>query len=81
MIDNQKLFKKKKALAEKLLERNVILIYDEVSPSLFVATDTMSANEVGKIVTEEGFKLSQPPLAGVFISDSMKKNGYWCFLR
>lgn len=81
MSDHTAMFEKKQALAEKLLERNIILIYADTSSSIFVATDTMTSDEVVKVIRELGFELSGTPVPGYFAAPEMKKNGYWCFLK
>lgn len=81
MNDHKAMFKKKRALAEKLLERNIILIYADTSSSIFVATDTLFSDEVVKIIREEGFELYGVPEYGYYTASEIKKNGYWCFLK
>ena len=81
MVDNQAMFEKKKALAEKLLKRNVILIYADTSSSIFIETDCLTSDEVVKLINEEGFELADSPEAGIFAAAEMKKNGYWCNLK
>lgn len=81
MVDNQAMFEKKKALAEKLLKRNVILIYADTSSSIFIVTDCLTSDEVVKLINEEGFELADSPEAGFYATAEMKKNGYWCNLK
>ena len=81
MVDNQAMFEKKKLLAEKLLKKNVILIYTDRSSSIFVVTDCLSSDEVAELINEEGFEITDSPEVGIFATAEMKKNGYWCFLK
>lgn len=80
-IDNKEMFEKKQLLAEKLLKKNIILIYADTSSSIFVVTDTMTSDEVVKLIKQEGFELSGVPVAGDYATSNMVKNGYWCFLK
>lgn len=80
-IDNKEMFKKKKLLAEKLFEKNIILIYADMSSSIFLVTDTMTSDEVVKLIKEEGFELSGVPVAEDFATPDTITNGYWCFLK
>ena len=80
-IDNKEMFEKKQLLAEKFFEKNIILIYTDTSSSIFVVTDTMTSDDVVKLIKEEGFELSGTPVAGDYATSDMLKNGYWCFLK
>ena len=80
-IDNKEMFEKKQLLAEKFFEKNIILIYTDTSSSIFVVTDTMTSDDVVKLIKEEGFELSSTPVAGDYATSDMLKNGYWCFLK
>lgn len=81
MCEINEMLEKKKALADKLLKKNVLLIYADISSSVFVATDCMSSDEVSKLINEEGFELADSPESGIFATAFMKKNGYWCNLK
>lgn len=81
MCVKNKMFEKKKALADKLLKKNVLLIYADISSSIFVATDCLSSDEVIKLINEADFELTDRPEPGIFATTDMKKNGYWCNLK
>ena len=81
MCVKNEMLEKKMALADKLLKKNVLLIYADISSSIFVATDCLSSCEVAKLINEEGFELADSPEAGYYATAFMKKNGYWCNLK
>lgn len=81
MCKENEMLEKKMALADKLLKKNILLIYADTSSSIFVATDCLSSDEVAKLINEQGFELSDSPDAGYFATAFMKKDGYWCNLK
>ena len=81
MCKENEMLEKKMALADKLLKKNILLIYADTSSSIFVATDCLSSDEVTKLINEQGFELSDSPDAGYFATAFMKKDGYWCNLK
>lgn len=81
MCENNKMLEKKMSLADKLLNKDVLLIYADISSSIFVVTDCLSSDEVAKLINEEGFELADSPEFGIFATAFMKKNGYWCNLK
>ena len=78
MCEKNEILEKKMALADRLLKKNILLIYADISSSVFVATDSLSSDEVAKLIIGEGFELADSPDAGYFATAFMKKNGYWC---
>lgn len=81
MCVKNEMLEKKMALADRLLKKNILLIYADTSSSIFVATDSLSSDEVVKLINEEGFELTDSPDAGYFATAFEKKNGYWCNLK
>ena len=81
MCVKNEMLEKKKALADRLLKKNILLIYADTSSSIFVATDSLSSDEVVKLINGEGFELTGSPDAGYFATAFMKQNGYWCNLK
>jgi len=81
MCGKSEMLEKKKALADKLLKKNILLIYADISSSVFVATDSLSKDEVAKLIIEEGIELADTPDAGYFATAFMIRNGYWCNLK
>lgn len=81
MCEKNEMLEKKMALADRLLKKNILLIYADISSSIFVATDSLSSDEVAKLIIGEGFELADSPDAGYFATAFMKKNGYWCNLK
>lgn len=81
MCVKNEMLDKKMALADKLLKKNIMLIYADISSSVFVATDCLSSDEVAKLVKDEGFELADSPEFGYYATAFMKKDGYWCNLK
>lgn len=81
MCVKNEMLEKKMALAGRLLKKNILLIYADISSSIFVATDCLSSDEVAKLINDEGFELADRPEAGYYATAFMKKNGYWCNLK
>ena len=81
MCVKNEMLEKKMALADRLLKKNILLIYADTSSSIFVATDSLSSDEVVKLINEEGFELTDSPDAGYFATAFEKKHGYWCTLK
>lgn len=81
MCKENEMLEKKMALADKLLKKNILLIYADISSSIFIATDSLTSDEVARLIIEEGFELADSPDAGYFATGFMKKNGYWCNLK
>lgn len=81
MCKENEMLEKKNVLADKLLKKNVLLIYANISSSIFVATDCLSSDEVAKLIKDEGFKLADSPEFGYYATAFMKMDGYWCNLK
>ena len=81
MCKENEMLEKKMALADKLLKKNILLIYADTSSSIFVATDCLSSEDIAKLITKEGFELADNPEPGFFALAFAKKNGYWCNLK
>lgn len=81
MCKENEMLEKKMALADKLLKKNILLIYADISSSVFIATDSLSSDEVAKLINDQGFELCDSPDAGYFATAFMKKDGYWCNLK
>ena len=81
MCKENVMLEKKMVLADRLLKKNVLLIYADRSLSIFVATDCLSAEDIAKLIKKEGFELVDNPEPGFFALAFAKKNGYWCNLK
>lgn len=81
MCVKNEMLEKKMALADRLLKKNILLIYADISSSIFVATDCLSSDEVAELINDKGFELADSPEFGYYATAFMKKNGYWCNLK
>lgn len=81
MCVKNEMLEKKMALADKLLKKNILLIYADTSSSVFVATDCLSSDEVTKLINEQGFELTDNPESGYYATAFIKRDGYWCNLK
>lgn len=77
MIKETEMLKRKRALENRLLLRNITVLYaDNDCPIVFIITKDMSASDVSSVLASEGFELSRTPENGVYAS-----KGYWCELK
>jgi len=79
------MFEKKKQFAEKLLERDITMIYiaDEGNTVfLSVNPEKMSSEDVAAVLEEEQIELEDGILTkGVYHTKTTTWEGYWCDLK
>lgn len=80
--DSSKMWKKKRILAERLLEQNLTLIYmADDFPTVFLATDSFNGEQISKLVQNLGITLLQPPKSGFYATQDSHQTGFWLTLK